>query len=75
MSLSNEQKAKRDFDKITKLGGSIKNHMGIDGVWFDGPPEAPENALFIPLPDFGYSKKHGIFRKSHCPDRPSEINL
>lgn len=70
MSLSNEQKA-----KITKLGGIIKNIGGVNGVWFDGPPEAPENALFIPFSDFGYTEQHGIFRKSYCPNRPSEINL
>lgn len=46
---SNEQVAKENFGKITELGGKVKNHNGINGIWFDGPPERPENALFIPL--------------------------
>ncbi len=52
----------------TKIGGTVKTYnIGQEGIWFDGPPEAPKNALFIPLDDLGYSPTDGIFRKSLKP--------
>lgn len=38
-------------NKINELDGQIKVIEGVSGVWFDGPPEAPENGLFIPFSD------------------------
>ena len=63
------------FDIVRQLGGRITAQDGTSGVLFDGPKEAPENSLFIPLSDFGYSEIYGIFRKSIRPNRKSEINF
>lgn len=50
----------------TKIGGTVKTNTigGQEDVWFDGPPEAPKNALFIPLDDLGYSPTDGLFRRT-----------
>lgn len=65
------QKGKRYFETITKLGGKIKVRNRVTGIFFDGS----ENALFIPLNDFGYSLEHGVFRKSIYPKYKSEIDF
>lgn len=62
-------------NRMVELEGKTKLHKGVLGVWFDGPPETPENALFIPLNDFGYSKRHGVFRRSIRPDFENELHV
>jgi len=58
---------------VKNTQGEIKVLDGITGAWWDGPPEAPENALFIPLEDLGYTMRFGIFRKSLAPERKNEL--
>lgn len=60
---------------IAMTGGIVKPHEGQVGVWFDGPLTAPENALFIPLNDLGYSPKDGVFRKSLKPNGRSVLKI
>ncbi len=58
-----------------KIGGTVKIHSGKKGVWFDGPKEVPQNALFIPLGDLGYNPKNGVFRKSIKPKLRSILKI
>ncbi len=70
---TDQQKRARCLEIITELGGKIKERNRVTGVFFDGPTDAPGNSLFIPLSDFGYSKEHGVFRKSIRPNYESEV--
>ncbi len=65
----------KDSKKIVELGGNIVQRKGKMGVLFEDPPKAETIPLFIPLEDFGYTEKHGIFRKSLMPKLKSEMNL
>jgi hypothetical protein len=70
-----EQKGKRWLNEITQLGGQLIVRDRVPGIFFNGPEEAPENSLFIPQSDFGYTRRHGVFRKSLAPNWKSEIDL